>query len=210
MSAGDGLGEELVTSEGWCGDVDAARDVALGEGRRGCAQCGYGSHVASTDLMGRIRQPDHHNRCCDPFHPKTPPSPRLSRRFGGTFSRPLDPAGGLWPSSSPRRRVLDAPTHSVAATGQRRGGTSRWPTHSTAATGQRRGGVSSPEIAADLPRNPHPGAALTQKPRLTCMDEIQRSHVSAECKDDGVNKVSSTYHRKLFESFLGFLLSMST
>jgi len=90
VSAGDRLGEELVTSEGWCGDVDAARDMALGEGRRGCAQCGYGSHEASTDLMGRIRQLDHHNRCCDPFHPRIRPPPRLSRRSGGMFSRPLD------------------------------------------------------------------------------------------------------------------------
>lgn len=65
-----------------------------------------------------------------------------------------------------------------------------------------------PKSQQIFPRNPHPGAALTQKPRLTCMDEIQNSHVSAERKDDGVNKVSSTSHRNLFESFLLFLLSM--
>lgn len=66
-----------------------------------------------------------------------------------------------------------------------------------------------PKSQQIFPRNPHPGAALMQKPRLTCMDENEHSHVSAQCKDDEVIRTSSISHRNLFESFLLFLLSMS-
>src|SRR5699024_956112 len=59
--------------------VTSARPVmlTLGEGRHGCALCGYGSHEASTDLVGRIRQPEQHNRCLHPFHAKIRQNPRL-------------------------------------------------------------------------------------------------------------------------------------
>ena len=59
--------------------VTSARPVmlTLGEGRHGCALCGYGSHEASTDLVGRIRQPEQHNRCLHPFHAKIRQYPRL-------------------------------------------------------------------------------------------------------------------------------------
>src|SRR5699024_3547259 len=59
--------------------VTSARHVmlTLGEGRHGCALCGYGSHEASTDLVGRIRLPEPHNQFLHPIIAKILQNPRL-------------------------------------------------------------------------------------------------------------------------------------
>src|SRR5699024_2117417 len=80
--------------------VTSARPVmlTLGEGRYGCALCGHGSHEASTDLVGRIRQLEQHNRCLHPFHAEIRQYPRLRT---------------VWMAYSPDLWVVSAVTSSL-------------------------------------------------------------------------------------------------
>ncbi len=162
--------------------------------------------------MGRIRQLEHHNRSCDPFHPKIQPSPRWPH-----LQVACSP--DLWTTVGCTLRCTVGWCCGVVLLGRsRQAGMVQVSDHGDSAAGIFFTAVAPPPPAppalaappappteTDLPRE----GSFTPIPRLTCSDIAYRSYVSAECNDDQITEEPNMRTRNIFESSLVFLLYMS-